>query len=542
MKITDTSFSRAVYLITLFSALVVFQHRVNAALITVPTDYPDLDTAVNAAGPGDEIFMKEGVHHANVVVYIKDLTIRGEVNARGELVTMIDGDGSGSILTIAANNCCITELIIQNSGNGTDDAGVIISGHDNAVSHSIIHKCSIGVLLVDAHVNGVKDCIFYNNLISDVIITQKSYDNVVKDSEFQCGPLGVSINDTGDNKVFENVFSTEKGVLINGGMNNDIYMNEFVCDSVTAEDNGENNFWDGNGWSNHLATAGRYPIDGTAGSEDKNPYIALSRDHTPYPGTPTIYVPDDYPTIAEAVEHGDDAFIFVRAGVYYENDIDIPGIKVTVVGEVGEDGELLTVLNFSGDGSGFLFSGNMITVANFIIQNTSDDPPGDAGICVNALSSYNRVLNCLFRNVNYGVRFEAGRENHAMIIHDCRFYRFAKAGILLSDGDNYTIDGNQFHITVKDDTAIRIFDGVAASYITNNVFSNSNGVHILDSRRIFLGGNEFTCDVRDARDPSSLNTWKGNGYMRDTPPLNVYWIYVLLNADPRAHLAHAVTD
>lgn len=67
-----------------------------------------------------------------------------------------------------------------------------------------------------------------------------------------------------------------------------------------------------------------------------------------------IHVPDDYPTVAAAINaasNGD--VITIAAGTHYEHSIDPNGKAITIQGEINSDGSLGTTIDAQGNGSVF---------------------------------------------------------------------------------------------------------------------------------------------------------------------------------------------
>ncbi len=80
-------------------------------IIWVPQNYSTIQAAINAANAGDLIFVSIGTYHEHLVVN-KSVTLVGEDRD----YTIIDGGGSGIVVTIAADNVRIENFTIRNSG------------------------------------------------------------------------------------------------------------------------------------------------------------------------------------------------------------------------------------------------------------------------------------------------------------------------------------------------------------------------------------------------------------------------------------------
>ena len=100
-------------------------------IITVPTDYPTIQQAINAANPGDTVFVKNGTYLGDVLVN-KTVNLIGENNQS----TIIDGGGVGTVLTVSASglpsgsadNVTIANFTLANGGSGASDSALMLNG------------------------------------------------------------------------------------------------------------------------------------------------------------------------------------------------------------------------------------------------------------------------------------------------------------------------------------------------------------------------------------------------------------------------------
>jgi len=109
------------------------------------------------ADEGDELLLKAG-HYFGRVVIDKTLTLQGE----GEAI--IDGEGEGRVITVAAENSQILGLTVVNSGDrlSVEDSGIYITkaGAGTLVAGNRLEKNLIGIYL-----KGSKNVIVRDNLI-----------------------------------------------------------------------------------------------------------------------------------------------------------------------------------------------------------------------------------------------------------------------------------------------------------------------------------------------------------------------------------------
>ncbi len=110
--------------VSLFSlVLTVLPANVRATTLYVggvgPGNYTTIQQAVDAASPGDEVFVYGGTYFENVRV-LKSLSLIGE----DKNTTVIDGSGAGDVLDIYASSVSIAGFTITNSGRFISDSGI----------------------------------------------------------------------------------------------------------------------------------------------------------------------------------------------------------------------------------------------------------------------------------------------------------------------------------------------------------------------------------------------------------------------------------
>ena len=97
-----------------------------------PADFHTIQEAINAASPRDAIFVRAGTYYENVIVN-KTVAVVGE----SRYTTIIDGNGTGTVVRITANNVNVSGFTVENgySGLTSDDSSSIVVS-DNVVSNN----------------------------------------------------------------------------------------------------------------------------------------------------------------------------------------------------------------------------------------------------------------------------------------------------------------------------------------------------------------------------------------------------------------------
>jgi nitrous oxidase accessory protein len=113
-----------------------------ALCLTLHAEAVTLQKRIDAAAPNETIRIETGIH-AGPIVINKSLTLIGEPGAE------IRGNGSGNVVTIAADDVTIRGLRIRGSGLRLldDDAAVFVAGNRATIDHCVIADSLHGIYL-----------------------------------------------------------------------------------------------------------------------------------------------------------------------------------------------------------------------------------------------------------------------------------------------------------------------------------------------------------------------------------------------------------
>jgi parallel beta-helix repeat protein len=172
--------------------------KTTAATITVPDNYPTIQQAINAANPGDTIFIKNGIYFEEVVLN-KTLSLVGESQEN----TIIDGRflnaSIGTAITISADGASVSRLMTANHG-----AGIGISSSCNVVSENIIT----------------------NNTFAGIFVYSCANNTVRRNRVNYCTLQGIQLGGTEGNKISENTIENcGRGLAINYSSHNTVTTN-----------------------------------------------------------------------------------------------------------------------------------------------------------------------------------------------------------------------------------------------------------------------------------------------------------------------------
>jgi nitrous oxidase accessory protein len=167
-----------------------------------------LQAAIEQASPGDSLILQAGVHKGPVVID-RPLSLLGEPAA------IIDGQGVGRVVTIAAPDVTLRLMTIRNSGDSlaTEDSGVFITleGDRALVEENLLEGNLIGVYLKgpdDARVRNNKIIGSKNPHVNDRgngVQLWNTPGSIVEGNDISFGRDGIFVTTSRNNVFSDNV-------------------------------------------------------------------------------------------------------------------------------------------------------------------------------------------------------------------------------------------------------------------------------------------------------------------------------------------------
>lgn len=110
----------------------------------------DLQARLNAASPGDTIFVAAGVYPGNLSIDKKLVLI-------GKDWPVIRGTGNSSTVLLTADSCVFKGFVVEHCGKMlvNEDAGILIKSNNNVVEGNRLRDVLFGIYLLQAHHNVV---------------------------------------------------------------------------------------------------------------------------------------------------------------------------------------------------------------------------------------------------------------------------------------------------------------------------------------------------------------------------------------------------
>jgi parallel beta-helix repeat protein len=138
--------------------------------------FTSIQSAIDAANPGDTVFVYSGTYSENVNVN-KMINLIGE----DKDLTVVDGGGTGDVVHVTSNWVNVTGFTFTNGGSGAGEVGIEL---DN------VNNCSV----------------IFNNCTDSYygIYLYRSDDNDIQNNTVVYNRYGISIHQSQDNYVFNN--------------------------------------------------------------------------------------------------------------------------------------------------------------------------------------------------------------------------------------------------------------------------------------------------------------------------------------------------
>jgi parallel beta-helix repeat protein len=222
----------------------------------------------------------------------------------------------------------------------------------------------------------------------------------------------------------------------------------------------------------------------------------------------TITVPDDYPTIQEAINNANDGdTVFVKSGVYqqlnYDNTTPVSIVINKSISLIGQDEETTIISGVSappppqplppGFNHIIIINADNVTIKGFTIQN------GFFGCWV--FGSGCLISDSKFINNDEGVSLEAGGNT----VSDCFFNGSTSCGIVIFESSNNALTSNV--VQKASFGGINVYSGSSNTIVGNEISDGADFGIILDmfSANNTVANNEITnCGWENVPNPMDL--------------------------------------
>jgi len=226
------------------SCFTIFYHIENIKADTIPTlyvgegeTYTTIQSAIDAA-----YSLSGGQGGYRIVVYNGTYTERLNISCKLDIFgedktnTIINGNGSGTVVWINASYVNISHFTIKNSGNSSNDSIININSGHSIITDNNITSGHHGIILNNSDSNLIYDNIILNNNGDGIRLNQSDNNINISYNTISGNKNGIYLYSSDSNKIYNNNIKNndENGIFINR-----------TCDLTIIKDNNISN----NGYS-----------------------------------------------------------------------------------------------------------------------------------------------------------------------------------------------------------------------------------------------------------------------------------------------------
>jgi len=124
---------------------------VESATHIVPQGH-SIQSVINNAHPGDTVLVGAGIYYEN-------LELRTRITLIGSSASHVYGTGTGSVITVFADSCTITGIVIEHSGTMlvNEDAGILLRSDFNSITNNTLRDVLFGIYLYGSDRNRIEN-------------------------------------------------------------------------------------------------------------------------------------------------------------------------------------------------------------------------------------------------------------------------------------------------------------------------------------------------------------------------------------------------
>jgi len=194
-------------------------------VIKVPYDQKTIQKAINAASPGDTIFVYNGTYFENVVVN-KSVTLTGE-NSR---TTIIDGNNLRIVVEVTVSQVQISGFTIRNGGSYTGIWVELRPGGSLTsvtIKNNILINNYLGVQLVRCSSCTINANTMQQNQLG-IRVTSSTFNDIIGNTINSSLYYGIHLNAHSDSNTikFNNLINNRYGVHLEWSNLNFVYLNK----------------------------------------------------------------------------------------------------------------------------------------------------------------------------------------------------------------------------------------------------------------------------------------------------------------------------
>ena len=168
--------------------------------VRVPQDHPTIQEAIDRAVDGGTVLVSVGTYYEQVVVR-KTVSLIGE----NRNSTIIDGNRTGTVIKITANNVTVRNFTIQKSGPYFPNSGVrLLFSNYTTIENNIIINNAEGIDLHNSNFTKIIKNIIANSTDMDGVYLSESLKNWIEGNNITNNRYGIFLSESGDNTIIDN--------------------------------------------------------------------------------------------------------------------------------------------------------------------------------------------------------------------------------------------------------------------------------------------------------------------------------------------------
>jgi parallel beta-helix repeat protein len=277
----------------------IVNNSVTSKIVIVPIDFQSIQEAINNVTNGTVILVKTGVYYGGIVIN-KSITLLGEEKDS----TIIDSNGSSDVITVLSNSSTICGFTIRNGGTSYPaNCGIKLCNVDNnIICNNTITGNFVGIKLGDKQRGSKANIIKYNNITGnrygiflDHASLNEIYGNLISKNLWN----GIELAWSNNNKIYNNTICCNKAYgleipIATPSINNILYHNNFINNTLSTSTSGYKNIWDdgypsgGNYWSDYKGVDEKFGVHQNINGCDSigdSPHIIDANNVDSYPLT-----------------------------------------------------------------------------------------------------------------------------------------------------------------------------------------------------------------------------------------------------------------
>lgn len=201
----------------------------SASILLVPSpEYPTIQSAVDAASPGDTIQVAAGIYYENVVVTCRQITIVGE----NPMTTIVDAEGKDTVFNIREDDVEVSNFTIRNGGRNYNGIIIVYPYGGAVIRYNRIMHNRLGIILSESDGNTIEGNVLLNNSLYGITARDYSDNIIIKDNVISESAYGIELSDASLSQVVENnVSDTSYGVYVAYSNDNNVSANTLTNNS-----------------------------------------------------------------------------------------------------------------------------------------------------------------------------------------------------------------------------------------------------------------------------------------------------------------------